>query len=38
VLTHYVVEDMGFRVAVGIVQMPERLQIVARSRLSEVDV
>jgi len=38
VLTHYVVEDMGFRVAVGIVRMPERLQVVARSRLSEVDV
>lgn len=38
VLTHYVVEDMGFRVAIGIVQMPERLQIVARSRIAEVDV
>ncbi len=38
VLTHYVVEDMGHRVAIGIVRMPERLQIVARSRLSEVDV
>jgi len=38
VLTHYVVEDMGYRVAVGIVQMPERLQIVARSRVPDVDV
>lgn len=38
VLTHYVVEDMGFRVAIGIVKMPERLLIVARSRLSEIDV
>lgn len=38
VLTHYVVEDMGFRVAVAVVAMPERLQIVARSRLSEVDI
>lgn len=38
VLTHYVVEDMGHRVAVAIVRMPERLQIVARSRLTEVDV
>lgn len=38
VLTHYVVEDMGYRVAVAIVEMPERLQIVARSRLAEVDV
>jgi len=38
VLTHYIVEDMGYRVAVAIVQMPDRLQIVARSRLHEVDV
>ncbi len=38
VLTHYVVEDMGYRVAVGIVSMPGRTQVVARSRLAEVDV
>jgi len=38
VLTHYIVEDMGYRVAVAIVQMPQRLQIVARSRLHEIDV
>ncbi len=38
VLTHYVVEDMGYRVAIGIVSMPERTQVVARSRLAEVDV
>jgi len=38
VLTHYVVEDMGFRVAIAVVKMPQRLQIVARSRLTEVDV
>ncbi len=38
VLTHYIVEDMGFRVAIAVVEMPERLQIVARSRLHEVDV
>ncbi len=38
VLTHYVVEDMGFRVAIGIVSMPDRLQIVARSRITAVDV
>ena len=38
VLTHYVVEDMGYRVAVAIVSMPERLQVVARSRMAEVDV
>lgn len=38
VLTHYVVEDLGYRVAIALVQMPGRLQIVARSRLAEVDV
>ncbi|MFU8890699.1 MAG: CBS domain-containing protein [Anaerosomatales bacterium] len=38
VLTHYVVEDMGYRVAIALVAMPGRLQIVARSRLHEVDV
>lgn len=38
VLTHYVVEDMGYRVAVAVVSMPERLLVVARSRLAEVDV
>jgi tRNA nucleotidyltransferase (CCA-adding enzyme) len=38
VLTHYIVEDMGFRVAIAVVEMPERLQVVARSRLHEVDV
>lgn len=38
VLTHYVVEDMGYNVAVAVVEMPQRLQIVARSRLPEVDV
>ncbi|MDF1541716.1 MAG: CBS domain-containing protein [Anaerosomatales bacterium] len=38
VLTHYIVEDMGYRVAIAIVGMPGRLQLVARSRLHEVDV
>lgn len=38
VLTHYIVEDMGYRVAIALVSMPGRLQIVARSRLHEVDV
>ncbi len=38
VLTHYVVEDMGHRVAIGVIRMPERTQVVARSRLAEVDV
>lgn len=38
VLTHYIVEDMGHQVAIALVEMPERLQVVARSRLHEVDV
>jgi tRNA nucleotidyltransferase (CCA-adding enzyme) len=38
VLTHYIVEDMGYRVAVAIVRMGERVQVVARSRMHEVDV
>ena len=38
VLTHYVVEDLGYRVAVAVVRMPGRVQIVARSRLAQVDV
>ncbi len=38
VLTHHIVEDMGFRVAIAVIAMPERVQIVARSRLHEVDI
>ncbi len=38
VLTHYIVEDMGYRVAIALVGMPDRLQVVARSRMHEVDV
>ncbi len=38
VLTHYVVEDLGYRVAIALVGMPGRVQVVARSRLAEVDV
>jgi tRNA nucleotidyltransferase (CCA-adding enzyme) len=38
VLTHYVVEDLGFRVAFAVVRMPGRVQVVARSRLAQVDV
>ncbi len=38
VLTHHIVEDMGYRVAIAVVGMPERVQIVARSRMHEIDV
>jgi tRNA nucleotidyltransferase (CCA-adding enzyme) len=38
VVTHYLVEDMGYRVAVAVVAMPDRVHVVARSRLAQVDV
>jgi tRNA nucleotidyltransferase (CCA-adding enzyme) len=38
VLTHYICEDLGYRVAVALIDMPERLQVVGRSRLSDVDI
>ncbi len=38
VLTHYIVEDMGYRAAIAVVGMPDRLQVVARSRMQELDV
>ncbi|MDP2183202.1 MAG: CBS domain-containing protein [Actinomycetota bacterium] len=38
VLTHYIVEDMGYRVAIAVVRMPTRVQVVARSRVHGVDV
>ncbi|MBN2847604.1 MAG: CBS domain-containing protein [Coriobacteriia bacterium] len=38
VLTHYICEDLGYRVAIALVEMPERLQVVARSRIADVDI
>ena len=38
VVTHYLVEDMGLRVALAVVSMPDRLHVVGRSRLAEVDI
>ncbi|MBE0475736.1 MAG: CBS domain-containing protein [Coriobacteriia bacterium] len=38
VVTHYIVEDMGYRVAFAAVDMPDRLHVVGRSRLTDVDV
>ncbi len=38
VLTHHIVEDLGYRVAFAIVRMGGRTHVVGRSRLSEVDV
>ena len=38
VVTHYLVEEMGHRVAVAVVVMPDRVHVVGRSRLAQVDV
>ncbi len=38
VLTHYICEDLGYRVAIAVIAMPERLHIVARSRVAEIDI
>jgi len=38
VLTHYICEDLGYRVALAVVRMPERLHVVGRSRMAEVDI
>jgi tRNA nucleotidyltransferase (CCA-adding enzyme) len=37
-VTHHLVEDLGHRVAFAVVTMPERTQIVARSRQRDIDV
>ncbi|MHB1340329.1 MAG: CBS domain-containing protein [Coriobacteriia bacterium] len=37
VLTHYICEDLGYRVAIAVIAMPDRVHIVGRSRLAEVD-
>lgn len=38
VVTHHLVEDMGYRVVFALVEMVDRTHVVARSRLAEVDV
>ena len=38
VLTHYICEDLGYRVAIALVDMPERLHVVGRSRMADVDI
>ncbi len=38
VLTHYICEDLGYRVAVALIDMSERLHVVGRSRVAEVDI
>lgn len=38
VVTHYLCEDLGYRVAIAVIRMPDRLYLVGRSRLAEVDI
>lgn len=38
VVTHYLSEDLGYRIVVAVVQMPDRVHVVARSRMPDVDV
>ncbi|MCL4079041.1 CBS domain-containing protein [Coriobacteriia bacterium Es71-Z0120] len=38
VITHHLCDDMGYRVAMAVIAMPDRVHVVARSRVSEVDV
>ncbi|MGB4592783.1 MAG: CBS domain-containing protein [Coriobacteriia bacterium] len=38
VLTHYICEDLGYRVAIAVIAMPDRIHVVGRSRLAEVDI
>lgn len=38
VVTHYLSEDLGYRVVVAVVKMPDRLHVVGRSRLADVDI
>jgi len=37
-VTHHLVEDLGHRVAIAVVSMPERVQVVGRSRLRDIDI
>jgi tRNA nucleotidyltransferase (CCA-adding enzyme) len=37
-VTHHLVEDLGHRVAIAVVSMPERVQLVGRSRLRDIDI
>lgn len=38
VVTHYLAEDLGYRVVLAVVEMPDRLYVVGRSRIAEVDI
>jgi tRNA nucleotidyltransferase (CCA-adding enzyme) len=38
IVTHHLVEELGYRVAVAVVAMPDRVHLVGRSRLAQVDI
>ncbi len=38
ILTHHIIEDLGHRAVIAIIEMGERIQLVARSRIPELDV
>jgi tRNA nucleotidyltransferase (CCA-adding enzyme) len=38
IVTHHLVEELGYRVALAVVGMPDRVHVVGRSRLAEVDI
>ncbi len=38
VLTHQICEDLGYRIAVAVIEMGDRIHVVGRSRLPEVDI
>lgn len=38
VITHHLCDDMGYRVAIAAISMPDRVHVVARSRVAQVDV
>jgi tRNA nucleotidyltransferase (CCA-adding enzyme) len=38
IVTHHLVDELGYRVAVAVVAMPDRVHLVGRSRLAQVDI
>lgn len=38
VLTHHICEDLGYRVAVAVIEMGDRIHVVGRSRVPDVDI
>jgi tRNA nucleotidyltransferase (CCA-adding enzyme) len=38
IVTHYLSEDLGYRVVVAVIRMPDRVHVVGRSRVPDVDI